>query len=205
MPKHSREQKEQTLGQGRLALSLKLETADKNNPNVDVEDFLSTAERWLRALKIFAREQGAHVKWEIVDLKKSSAFIQVQPVGVKTGKPIPTLVKKWDDGLRKIEKTGKQVPKFTPEALAALQDFVISIPRDTIVSVGGGTGPIQISAFTQRRVEEAIRRLPEQPRTEYAAQGSIRGRLAVLDSWNPEERSFRLQLPLNPAKAVRCT
>src|SRR5580704_14961676 len=98
MPKHSREQKEQTLGQGRLALSLKLETADKNNPNVDVEDFLSTAERWLRALKIFAREQGAHVKWEIVDLKKSSALVEVQPVNVESGKPARALVKRWQQG-----------------------------------------------------------------------------------------------------------
>jgi hypothetical protein len=164
MPKRNREPQKPMLTQTRHALSLKLETADKNKPNVDVDDFLFTAEKWLRALKTFAREQGVHVNWEIVDLKKSSALIQVQPVGVKTGTPVPTLVKKWDHGLRQIEKTGRPVPKFTPEALSALQDFVISIPRDTIVSVGGGAVPTHITAYTQRRVEY---RLPRYPRSSH--------------------------------------
>ena len=66
------------------SLSLKLESTDKHNPNVDAEEFFSTAEKWLDALITFAKERGEHVKWEIVDLRKSSAFIQVQPVKIKT-------------------------------------------------------------------------------------------------------------------------
>src|SRR4051812_8975498 len=84
-------------------LSLKIETTDSQNRNVDVDDFLTTAEKWLSALKAFALEQGEMVKWEIIDLKKSSAFILVQPVKVKTRKPAARLVKKWESGLRKIE------------------------------------------------------------------------------------------------------
>jgi hypothetical protein len=188
-------------------LSLKLETTERNRPNVDADAFFTTASSWLNALKTFAKEQGEPVRWEIVDLRKSSALIQVQPVKLKTGIPVPTLAKKWDEGLRHIEKTGKPAATFTPEALAALQEFVFDIPRDTIVSVGNGihVDRTPITAYTVRRVEEAVRHLPEQPRTEYVSQGSIRGRLAVLDSWNPEDRSFHLQLPLNPAKHVKCT
>ena len=34
--------------------------------------------------------------------------------------------------------------------------------------------------------------------------GTLRGRLAILNSWNPAERSFRLQFPLSPTKPVNC-
>jgi hypothetical protein len=54
-------------------------------------------------------------------------------------------------------------------------------------------------------VEEAVHRRPVETPREYVSQGSIRGRLAVLDSWKPEERSFHLQLPLAPDKHVKCT
>jgi hypothetical protein len=205
MPKRNHGPKVPTPAQDQISLSLKLETADKKRPNVDVDDFLATAEKWLRALKTFAREHGEHVKWEIVDLRKSSALIQVQPVRIKTGEPVPKLVRKWDKGLRQIEETSRPVPAFTPEAMSALYAFVVSVPRETVVSVGSGTSRMPITAYMQHAIEAAVRRLPEQPRTEYVAQGSIRGRLAVLDSWNPEDRSFRLQLPLNPAKPVKCT
>src|SRR6266851_4938502 len=84
------------------SLSLKVESGDDKHPHVDAEEFLSTAEKWLRALKTFATEQGKQVKWEIVDLRKSSAFIEVQPVTVKTHKPAATLVKGWEEGIRKI-------------------------------------------------------------------------------------------------------
>src|SRR5260370_1250482 len=138
MSKRKREHKDSKLAEGQFSLSLKLETTDKKNPNVDVDDFLTTADKWLRALKTFAKEQGQNVKWEIVDLKKSSALIQVQPVKIKTGKPAPALVQKWEEGLRKIEQTGKPAPKFTPEALSALREFVFSVPANTKVSIGNG-------------------------------------------------------------------
>lgn len=190
------------------ALSLKIEATNQKNPNVDAEEFLKTAETWLRALKIFASEQGERVKWEIVDLRKSSALIEVRPVKVRTGRPAATLIRSWDEGIRRIEKTGRTASKFTHESLAALQEFVLSVPADAVVSIGNGlpSSRLQVTALTQRRVGEAVQRLlREGPSREYIAHGSIRGRLAVLDSWNPEERSFRLQLPLSPAKPVKCT
>lgn len=63
--------------QGQYSLSLKLETTDKKRRNVDADDFFCAAEKWLRALKAFAKERGEHVTWEIVDLQKSSALVQV--------------------------------------------------------------------------------------------------------------------------------
>ncbi len=190
---------------GQLSLSLKIETTDPKRRNVDADEFLATAEKWLKALKSFAHSQGQSVSWEIVDLRKSSAYIQVEPVKPKTGKVVPALVRDWEQGLRTIERTGVATPKFTPSSLEALKDFVFSVPINRIVSVGNGiAGDRQpITALTQRRVEEAANKLPLE-RREYTSHGSVRGRLAVLDSWNPEERSFRLQLPLAPNKPVKC-
>jgi hypothetical protein len=207
MSKLKREPNQPKTGQRQLSLSLKLETTDRNKPNIDADDFFLAAEKWLRALKIFAKEQGQHVKWEIVDLKKSSALVEVQPVTVKTGKPAPALVRKWEQGLRKIEETGKPAPKFTPESLSALHDFVFGIPPDTIASIGNGSGSERhkITVVTQRRIEQAVATFPAEPKKEYVAQGSLRGLLAVLDSWNPDERSFRLKLPMAPTKPVKCT
>jgi len=189
------------------SLSLKVETTDPKTRNVDVDDFLSTAEKWLKALKTFALEQGELVKWEIVDLRKSSALIQVQPVKVRTRKPAAKLVKTWDDGLRRIEKTGRPPAKFTPISLRALEEFVFSVPQGTVVSIGNGLGgtAFPITALTQHRVEEAAHWRPVEIPREYVSHGSVRGRLAVLDSWRPEERSFHLQLPLDPNKHVKCT
>jgi hypothetical protein len=207
MPRRKHEPKQPKIGQDQLSLSLKLETTDRNRRNVDADDFFFAAEKWLRALKIFAKEQGEHVKWEIVDLRKSSALVEVQPVKVKSGKPAPQLVRAWEQGLKKIEDTGKPAPKFTPESLSALHDFVFSIPTNTVVSFGNGAASERhkVTPMTQRRIEQALAAFPPEPRKEYVAQGSLRGLLAVLDSWNPDERSFRLKLPMAPAKPVKCT
>jgi hypothetical protein len=158
-------------------------------------------------LKIFAKEQGEHVKWEIVDLRKASALVEVQPIRVKSGKPVPNLVRKWEQGLRRVEQTGKPAPKFTPEALSALHDFVFSIPTNTVASIGTGRANERhkVTPLTQRRIEQAVAAFPPEPKKEYVAQGSIHGLLAVLDSWNPEERSFRLKLPMARAKPVKST
>ena len=207
MPSRKHKPKQPSPGQEQLSLSLKLETTDKKNRNVNADDFFFTAEKWLRALKIFAREQGEHVKWEIVDLRKSSALVEVQPVNIKSGKPARALVKEWERGLRKVEETGKPASKFTPESLSALRDFVFSIPADTVASVGNGLDSERhkVTPLTQRRVEQAATAFPTEPRKDYVAQGSLRGLLAVLDSWNPDERSFRLKLPMAPSKPVKCT
>jgi hypothetical protein len=157
-------------------------------------------------LKAFAAEQGEQVTWEIVDLRQSSALIEVQPVKIKTHKPAVTLVKRWDEGIRKMERTGRPAAGFRPQSIVALKEFVSSLPQNAVVKVGNHSGePLQLTALTQRRVEEASRLLPVPPKREYWTRGSIRGRLAVLDSWKPEQRSFSLQLPLAPNQPVRCT
>jgi hypothetical protein len=201
MPKRNSDNKHDEL-----SLSLKLETTDSTNRNVDAEEFFATAEKWLRALKTFAKEQGQNVKWEIVDLQKSSALIQVQPVKIKTGKSVPALVKNWEAGVREMEKTGKPAARFTSDSLSALRDFVSSVPRDTIVSIGNGKAKdrFAVTALLQRRVEQAAAQVPQEVKREYVSQGTIRGRLAVLDSWRPSERAFSLQLPLAPSRPVRC-
>jgi hypothetical protein len=189
------------------SLSLKLETTDQKNRNVDAEEFFSTAEKWLNSLKSFAKEQGQNVKWQIVDLRTSSALVEVQAVKVKTGLPAPKLVRQWEQGLRQIEKTGTLPDKFTPTSLAALQDFVMSIPQNTVVSIGNGPNSErhQLTPMTQYRIEQAAMEFPQERTEEYEAQGSVRGLLAVLDSWKPEERSFQLKLPMEPSRRVRCT
>ena len=60
--------------------------------------------------------------------------------------------------------------------------------------------PITIN--TQKRLKEAVAALPSE---EYAQEGTLRGALAVLNSWNKDERWFRLRVPLAPDKQVRCT
>ncbi len=192
--------------QSQPSLSLKIESTDEKNPYVDADDFLGTAEKWLKSLKAFAAEQGEQVKWEIVDLRQSSALIEVQPVKVKTGKPSAVLAKRWDAGIRKMEQTGRPAAGFRPQSLVALKEFVSSLPKNAVVKVGNHNDDrLQLTALTQRRVEEASRLLPVEPKREYSTRGSIRGRLAVLDSWKPEQRSFSLQLPLTPNQPVRCT
>lgn len=188
------------------SLSLKVESTDERRPHVDADDFLSTAENWLRSLKVFAAEQGKHVKWEIVDLRKSSALIEVQPVNVRTHKPAAKLVRGWEEGIRKIEKTGRPAPGFRPQSLVALKEFVSNLPKNAVVKVGNHNGSrLQLTALTQRRVEQASQLMPVPHKREYSTRGSIRGRLAVLDSWRPEERFFNLQLPLAPNQPVKCT
>ncbi len=203
MPKREREPK---VEQSQPSLSLKFETTDSKNKNVDAEEFFATAEKWLRALKTFAKEQGQNVKWEIVDLKKSSALIQVQPVKAKTGKPVAALVRNWESGVREIERTGKPATRFSADSLSALYEFVSSVPQDTVVSIGNGKSQerFAVTALLQRRVEQATAQLPPEMRREYVSQGTIRGRLAVLDSWRPEERAFSLQLLLAPSRPVKC-
>jgi hypothetical protein len=205
-PTRRKKTDEQPLQPTQPSLSLKIESGDDKHPHVDADDFLTTAEKWLRSLKAFATEQGKAIRWEIVDLRKSSAFIEVQPITIKTQKPAVTLVKQWEEGLRRIERTGRPAAGFKPQSLAALKDFVSNLPKDVIVKVGNhASEPLQLTALTQRRVEEAAKRMPVAQKTEYSTRGSIRGRLAVLDSWKPEERSFTLQLPLAPSQPVKCT
>jgi hypothetical protein len=189
-------------------LSLHLEPADDKRLNVDAEQFFTLAERWLKSLKAFASDTGQHVKWEIVELKKASAFVQVRPVDAQSRQPLPSLACGWDKGLRELQKTGLPPQGFTQASLQTLQDFVRSVPTDSTVTLGDGTKkkkPFLVNAETQRRVEEAVAAASSTAPHEYSVRGKLRGRLAVLNSWNPEERSFRLQVTLAPGKPVNCT
>jgi hypothetical protein len=190
-------------------LSLHVEPADDNRRNVDAEQFFTLAERWLKSLKAFASDSGQHVKWEIVELKKASAFVQVRPVDAESRRPLPSLVRGWDKGIREIQKRGLPPQGFTSSSLQTLQDFVKAVPTDSTVTLGDGTNrkkkPFLVNAEMQRRVEEAIAAASSDIPHEYSVRGKLRGRLAVLNSWNPEERSFRLQVTLAPGKPVNCT
>jgi len=187
-------------------LSLLVEPAGQGGRNVNAEHFFAVAEQWLRALKAFARDNGQQATWEIVALRKSSAFVQVRPVEPQTRMPLPVLVKRWDAGVREVERSGRSPEGFGPGSMKALQEFVSSVPSDAAVTLGNGSKKrvFQITAQTQRRVEEAVLAVLAAAPLEYSVRGALRGRLAILNSWNPEERSFRLQLPLAPNKPVVC-
>jgi hypothetical protein len=189
------------------ALSLLVQPAEQRQRNVNAEQFFALADRWLKALQAFASDTGQRVTWEIVELKKSSAFVQVRPVEPQTRKPVPALVRKWDSGLREVERTGRPPRNFTANSLGALQEFVRSVPPDSAVTLGDGSKkkPLTITAKTQRRVEEAVAAVSATVPAEYSVRGKLRGRLAILNSWNPAERHFRLQIPLAPGKPVTCT
>ena len=189
------------------SLSLLVKPEEKGERNVDAEYFFAVAERWLKALQAFANDAGQQVTWEIVGLQKSSAFVQVRPVEPETRTPVPALVRSWDAGVREIERTGRPAGGFKAGSLKALEELVWSVSPDTAVSLGNGgkRKALQITAETQRRVEEAVKTISSTVPLEYSVRGSLRGRLAILNSWNPAERSFRLQIPLAPGKPVVCT
>jgi hypothetical protein len=207
MPKKTKPDDKKTTSRSKPSLSLHVEPADSKGRNVDAEQFFGLAEKWLKSLKAFASDTGQHVKWEIVELKKASAFVQVRPVEAQTRKPLPSLVREWDKGVRELQKSGRPPQGFTPASLQALQDFVRAVPTDSAVSLGNGLKkkPMFVTAETQRRVEEAVAAASSAIPHEYSVRGNLRGRLAVLNSWNPTERSFRLQVPLAPGKPVNCT
>ena len=165
------------------------------------------AERWLQSLKAFASDAGQHVRWEIVELKKASAFVQVRPIEAQSLKPLPSLARDWDRGVRELQRNGRPPLGFTLASLQALQDFVRAVPAESAVSLGIGAKktPVFVTAETQRRVEQAVATASSAIPHQYSVRGKMRGRLAVLNSWNPEERSFRLQVALAPGKPITCT
>jgi len=207
MPKNSRPNAPKSKPRTSPSLSLHVEPAETKQQNVDAEQFFDLAEKWLKALKAFASDTGLHVRWEIIELKKASAFVQVRPVEAKTLKPLPALVREWDKGVRSVQKSGRPPEGFKSASLQSLQDFVRAVPSDNIVSLGRGAKkkPLFVTAETQRRVEQAAGVASSQIPLQYSVRGTVRGRLAVLNSWNPDERSFRLQIPLSPGKPVKCT
>lgn len=85
-------------------LSLHVEPADDKRRNVDAEEFFALGERWLKSLKAFASDTGQQVRWEIVELKKASAFVQVRPIEARSRKPLPSLVRNWERGFAKFNR-----------------------------------------------------------------------------------------------------
>jgi hypothetical protein len=207
MPNKTRTDEKKPVRRVSPSLSLHVEPADDKRRNVDAEEFFGLAERWLKSLKAFASDTGQHVKWEIVELKKASALVQVRPVEAQSQRPIPALIRQWDKGVRELQKTGRPPQGFTTASLQALQDFVRAVPANSTVTLGDGTKkkPFLVTAETQRRVEQAVAAASSTVPREYSVRGKLRGRLAVLNSWNPDERSFRLQVTLAPGKPVNCT
>jgi hypothetical protein len=207
MPRKLNHQRAKRASRESPSLSLHVEPAETKQQNVDAEQFFGLAEKWLKALKAFASDTGLHVRWEIVELKKASAFVQVRPVEAQTLKPLPALVREWDKGVRSVQKSGRPPEGFKSASLHSLQDLVKAVPSDNVVSLGSGAKkkPLFVTAETQRRVEQAVVMASSQIPLQYSVRGTIRGRLAVLNSWNRDERSFRLQIPLSPGKPVNCT
>jgi len=184
------------------SLTLIVKTVDDPEKPVDAQQFLQAATKWLDALVTFATDQGRQVRWEIAGLQRSSAIVEVLPVDVTTGIIASDLAKKWESAVRSIEQDGIPPESLTPKSVRAIGDFVSSISDLSVaIKTGEEPTPHQISATTQKRVMDAIAALPPE---EYQLRGTVRGRLAVLNSWNPRERWFRLQLPLAPDKHVKC-
>jgi hypothetical protein len=192
------------LNQRELNASLTLIVKPPDDPEkpVDAQLFLETATKWLHALATFAVEQGRQVRWEIADLQRSSAVVEVLPVDVVTGVIASDLAENWESAIRSIEQQAAPPASITPKAIRAIGEFVNAVSDLSVaIKTGGEPTPHQISPVTQKRFLDATAALPPE---EYALKGTVRGRLAVLNSWNPKERWFRLQLPLAPDKHVKC-
>src|ERR1039458_263981 len=121
------------------ALSLLVQPAEQRQRNVNAEQFFALADRWLKALQAFASDTGQRVTWEIVELKKSSAFVQVRPVEPQTRKPVPALARQWEAGVRQLEQTGRPPEGFKINSLGALQEFVKGVSPDAAVTLGNGS------------------------------------------------------------------
>jgi hypothetical protein len=184
------------------SLTLIVKPAEDPTELVDADKFIATASKWLSALSTFASDQGLHVRWEIAGLEQSSAIVEVIPVDVTTGLIASDIASKWDSALREVESTGRPPDTVQPTSLRAMAEFVSSTSELSVaIRSGAISEPHPISAATQKRLLDAVSLLPPQ---EYQITGTVRGRLAVLNSWNPKERWFRLQLPLAPDKYVKC-
>ncbi len=187
----------------RAGLTLVVKPLDDPDRPVDAEQFLQAATKWLASLTSFASDFGHDVRWEIAELKRSSAVLEVIPVDVQTGLIADAIATKWNKTVRQIEASGAPPDDLSPKTLNDLQHFT-STANDLSVSVLTGQEndwPHTITVETQRSLQKAVAALPAE---RYTVQGTLRGRLEVLNSWNPRERWFRLRLPLAPDKQVRC-
>jgi len=176
-----------------------------NDPEkpVDAEDFLHAATRWLASLSSFAIDSGLDVRWEIAELKRSSAVLEVIPVDSTTGIIATSIASGWKTVVRQIEETGMAPDSLNPSTIREIEQFT-SEANKLSMSITAGHDSISqhITVSTQKRMKEAVAALPNE---EYVQEGTVRGSLAVLNSWNQDERWFRLRIPIAPEKQVRCS
>jgi hypothetical protein len=186
----------------KAGLTLLVKPIDDPERPVDAEQFLQAATKWLTSLSSFASGNGLQIRWEIAELKRSSALLEVIPVDVRTGVIADSLAKNWKRVVRQVEETGLPPQEISAETVRDIEHFAASANGLNLVISSGDEPVIQpITISTQKRFKEAVTSLPSE---EYSQPGTLRGKLAVLNSWNPEERWFRLRLPLAPDKQVRC-
>ncbi|WP_213806814.1 hypothetical protein [Granulicella sp. dw_53] len=186
----------------KAGLTLVVKPIDDPDRPVDAEQFLQAATKWLASLSSFASGSGLHVRWEIAELKRSSALLEVIPVDIRTGIIANSVAKDWKRIVKEIETTGIPPKDLNSTTIRDMEQFSSTANGLSVVISAGEDPTVQpITVSTQKRLKEAIGALPSD---EYIQEGTIRGRLAVLNSWNPEERWFRLRIPLAPEKQVRC-
>lgn len=186
----------------KAGLTLVVKPLDDPERPVEAEQFLQAATKWLKSLTSFASDSGLEVRWEIAELRRSSALLEVIPVDVRTGIIANSIAGEWKRVVREIEATGVSPKEFSPNTVRDLEHFTSAANTLAVaISAGDEIAAQPITVTTQKRLKEAVSTLPSE---EYKQSGTIRGRLAVLNSWNPEERWFRLRIPLAPEKQVRC-
>jgi hypothetical protein len=186
----------------RAGLTLVVKPVDDPDRPVDAEQFLQAATKWLASLASFASDSGLNVRWEIAELKRSSAVLEVIPIDVRTGIIADSVARDWGNAVREIESTGASSRTFLPSTIRDIEQFASAANHLSIVICAGENQVSQpITANTQKRLKEAVAALPSE---DYSQEGTIRGNLAVLNSWNPDERWFRLRIPLAPDRQVRC-
>src|SRR5665213_3813870 len=186
----------------RAGLTLVVKPVDDPERPVDAEQFLQAATKWLASLASFAADSGLQVRRELAELQRPSAVLEVIPIDLQTGLIADSVAKDWGTVVTEIESTGGSSRIMSPSAMRDLEQFTSAANHLTMtVSAGNEPQARPITVNTQKRVKEAVAALPSE---EYSQEGTIRGNLAVLNSWNPDERWFRLRIPLAPEKQIRC-
>ena len=183
-------------------LTLVVKPVDDPEKPVDAEQFLQAATKWLSSLTSFASSSGLDVRWEIAELRESSAVLEVIPVEVRTGIIATSIAKGWKQVVREIEDTGRAPNTVRPDTVREIEQLISAGNHFTMtIRAGADKEPQSITVMTQKRAKEAVASLPSE---EFSQEGTVRGSLAVLNSWNKDERWFRLRIPIAPDRQVRC-
>jgi hypothetical protein len=186
----------------KAGLTLIVKPVDDPEHPVDAKQFLETASRWLASLTTFASESGLSIRWEIAELRRSSALLEVVPIDTITGIIAQSVARGWGGAMQEMESQGFAPAGISPNTVRAIEHFAASA-NDLAITISSGDEHFSkpVTPQTQKRLKEAVAALPSE---EYSQEGTIRGSLAVLNSWNSEDRWFRLRVPLAPDKQIRC-